>query len=184
LRQLRRSVGVSTVPATPLLTTIGWRGFTLGSGIGKQTDGGTVSATPSDLVRRFYDDVWNKANERAARDILAPDFRFRASLGPELRGPDGFIVYLRSVHAALENFTCTIEDLIETSDRAAARMNFHGKHRAKFFGFAATGRDITWSGAAFFKTSGGMITELWVLGDIDAVRRQLAPDHQPQSFTV
>ena len=99
-----------------------------------------MAVTAAALVERFYDVVWNKADEQAAREILDPDFIFRASLGPELRGPEGFIAYLRSVHAALENFICTIEDLIATEDRAAAKMRFTGTHRAKFFGVEATGR--------------------------------------------
>jgi steroid delta-isomerase-like uncharacterized protein len=143
-----------------------------------------TTATPHDLVRRFYDEVWNRADERVARDILDADFRFRGSLGPELRGPDGFIVYLRAVHAAVGNFTCTVEELIATDESAAAKMLFHGVHRGKFFGVAATGRAIHWSGAAFFAVRGGRIASLWVLGDIDGLKRQLMPDEPARSFTV
>ena len=143
-----------------------------------------MSSTPRELVERFYHAVWNKADEAEARKILKPDFRFRASLGPELRGPGGFIAYLRSVHAALENFTCTIEELIETDDRAAARMSFTGWHRGTMFGIAPTGRDIAWSGAAFFTIEDGMIAELWVLGDVEAVRRQLEPERAADTFQV
>ena len=143
-----------------------------------------MSAASRDLVERFYNVVWNKADEAEARRILAADFRFRASLGPELCGPGGFIAYLRSVHAALENFTCTIEELIATQDRAAARMSFSGTHRAKFFGFEATGREICWNGAAFFRIGGATIIELWVLGDIEAVRRQLEPERRAAAFSV
>jgi steroid delta-isomerase-like uncharacterized protein len=144
----------------------------------------TLAATAKHLVERFYNDVWNRADERVAREILDANFVFRASLGPELRGPDGFIVYLRAVHAAIGNFTCTIEQLIATEDRAAAKMLFHGTHRAKFFGVEPTGRAIRWSGAAFFTVHGGRITELWVLGDVDDVKRQVLPDHPTQSFSV
>ncbi len=140
--------------------------------------------TAKDLVERFYDEVWNRADEHVAREILHADFRFRASLGPELRGPDGFIVYLRAVHAAVGNFTCTIEELIATEDRAAAKMMFHGVHRGKFFGVAATGRAVQWSGAAFFAMGGGRIASLWVLGDIDGLKRQLLPDEPARSFSV
>jgi len=143
-----------------------------------------MTATASELVERFYHQVWNRADEAEARKILRADFRFRASLGPELRGPGGFIAYLRSVHAALENFTCTIEELLATDDRVAARMSFRGTHRGTMFGIAATGREIRWSGAAFFKIEGGMIAELWVLGDIEAVRRQLTPERPLESFST
>ena len=143
-----------------------------------------MPATPTDLVERFYNVVWIRADETEARRILAADFRFRASLGPELRGPGGFIAYLRSVHAALENFTCTIEEAIATPDRVAARMSFRGSHRGKLFGIEATGLEIRWSGAAFFKVENGVITELWVLGDVEAVRRQLEPERLAASFTL
>lgn len=141
-------------------------------------------ATAKALVERFYHEVWNKAEQRAAREILHPDVVFRGSLGSQLRGADGFIAYLRSVHAALANFVCTIEDLIETEDRAAAKMLFRGTHRGTFFGIEATGREITWNGAAFFTIEDGVIAEIWVLGDIDAIKRQLMPNLSPQNFSM
>lgn len=130
-------------------------------------------ARPAELVRRFYDVVWNTADEAAARDILHPDFRFRASLGPERVGPDGFIAYMRSIHAALGGYTCTIEELLVDGSKACARMTFAGTHRGQLFSVPATGRRIAWSGAAFFETDKDQITRLWVLGDIDAVKQQL-----------
>lgn len=138
----------------------------------------------TELVERFYHIVWNKAEETEARRILARDFRFRGSLGPELRGPGGFIAYMRSVHAALGGFTCQIDELIAAGDHAAARMSFYGRHRGKFFGIEPSGREIRWSGAAFFKTGDGKIFELWALGDIEAVRRQLEPQRAMPIFQL
>jgi len=131
--------------------------------------------SPRVLVERFYHVVWNRADDAAARDLLDPAFRFRGSLGPEKIGADGFIDYMRSVHAALANYECVIEDLIEGSDRAAARMRFRGTHRGPLLGFPPTGREVSWAGAAFFTTASDRITALWVLGDLDALKAQLAP---------
>jgi predicted ester cyclase len=143
-----------------------------------------VASTATELVERFYNLVWNKAGEIEAHRILARDFRFRGSLGPELRGPDGFIAYMRSVHAALGGFTCQIDEVIAAGDQAAARMSFYGRHRGRFFGIEPSGREIRWSGAAFFKTRGGTIIELWVLGDIEEVRRQLEPQRATPIFQL
>lgn len=129
--------------------------------------------TPSSLVRRFYDEVWNGADAALARAMLHRDFRFRGSLGPESRGVEPFIAYMTSVHAALGDYHCRIDELLEHGARAVARMTFSGLHRGTFFGVPATGRNITWSGAAFFTTASGCITSLWVLGDVDTVKRQL-----------
>ena len=143
-----------------------------------------MAPTATVLVERFYHRVWNKGDEVEARNILDTDFRFRGSLGSELRGPDGFIAYMRSVHAALGDFSCQIDELIAGADCAAARMTFYGRHRGKFFGIEPSGREIRWSGAAFFKTRGGKIAELWVLGDIEAIRRQLEPQRAAPIFQI
>jgi steroid delta-isomerase-like uncharacterized protein len=132
-----------------------------------------MERSPKELVERFYYQVWNRADEAAAKEILHPDFRFRGSLGTERRGADDFIDYMRSIRAALANFTCTIDDLIATDDRAAARMTFSGVHRGRLFSVEATGREIRWSGAAFFAADSRQITALWVLGDVDSVKQQL-----------
>jgi steroid delta-isomerase-like uncharacterized protein len=105
---------------------------------------------PRRLVERFYYEVWNKGDETVAHEILAPDFRFRGSLGPERVGPDGFIDYMRSIRTALADFECIIDDLIESNTRVAARMRFRGIHSGQSFGVPATGQEIIWSGAAFF----------------------------------
>ena len=129
--------------------------------------------TPTQLIERFYHEVWNRADEAIAHEILAPDFRFRGSLGPEKRGVAGFIDYMRAVYAALGGYTCTILEIIEQGERAAVRLRFAGRHQGRFFGVDATDREISWAGAAFFGFAGGRIAELWVLGDVDAVKAQL-----------
>ncbi len=128
---------------------------------------------PQFLVERFYSELWNRADENVAREILDEDFRFRGSLGPEHRGRNGFIEYMRAIHVALADYTCLIEDIVVEKDRAAARMIFRGRHQAPFFGVAATGKIVQWAGAAFFRMGNSRISELWVLGDIDSLKRQL-----------
>ncbi len=132
-----------------------------------------MKSVPRILVECFYFEVWNRADERVAHDILRRDFRFRASLGPERQGPDGFIEYMRSIHAALGNYTCVIDDLITAENRAAARMTFKGVHCGRLFDVEPTGREVRWAGGAFFTTANGQISELWVLGDIDSLKQQL-----------
>jgi steroid delta-isomerase-like uncharacterized protein len=132
-----------------------------------------MAVSPKKLVQRFYWEVWNRADEMVAREIIDPEFSFRGSLGPERHGHEEFLQYLRSIHAALADYRCIIDELITTDSRAAARMTFTGTHRNVFFGVPATGREITWVGAAFFAIGHSRITRLWVIGDVDAVKRQL-----------
>ena len=141
-----------------------------------------MNTDPKALVHRFYNEVWNQADEVVAKEILDSNFQFRGSLGSVKKGPDGFIEYMRSIHTALANYTCEIDHLVCSKDEAAARMTFHGQHQAEFFGVAATKRIINWSGAAFFHTNSGQITTLWVLGDIDSVKAQLGASETVNRF--
>ena len=127
---------------------------------------------PRILVEHFYADIWDRQDFAAADEILAPDFRFRGSLGTETVGIPAFLDYVQSVHAALADFRCTIEELL-INDSAAARMTFSGIHRGPLFGVAATGKPVSWAGAAFFKIADARIVSLWVLGDVDGLKRQL-----------
>lgn len=133
----------------------------------------TVHTTPSSLVERFYNEVWNRADEVVAQQILHKDLRFTGSLKRTVVGVENFLTYLRSIHAALGQYMCEIQDLIATETRVAARMRFHGVHHGTFFGVPPTGKTIEWTGTAFFTVHQGLISEIWVLGDVDAVKQQL-----------
>ena len=67
---------------------------------------------------------------------------------------------MRTIHAALGANTCTIDDLVVTGDRVAARMTFEGRHRGDFFGVAPAGKTVRWAGASFFRMAEDRIAEL------------------------
>jgi steroid delta-isomerase-like uncharacterized protein len=131
------------------------------------------------IVEQFYNGIWNRQDFAAAGEILAADFRFRGSLGCESSGVPAFLAYVKSIHAALGDYCCTIEELIAEADRAAARMTFVGKHQGPLFGVPATGRKLSWAGAAFFKIAQGRIVSLWVLGDVEGLKQQLGAGGDP-----
>jgi len=130
--------------------------------------------TTPDLVRAFYERIWNAGELDAASELLTTDFSFRGSLGDELRGRKAFLDYVRSVRSALSDYRCEIVECVTEEDRAFARMRFSGRHAAPFRGFAPTGREVSWAGAALFRFSDGVIGDLWVLGDLAGLDALLA----------
>lgn len=141
-----------------------------------------------ELVRRFYDELWNRWDDAAVDELLDEAFAFRGSLGDEVRGRDGFRRYRDKVRAAFPDFHNEILDLVTGpgagsgpggagahGERAAVRLRYSGHHRGEVLGVAPTGTSVVYQGAAFFTASDGRLREVWVLGDVDALRRQLAP---------
>jgi steroid delta-isomerase-like uncharacterized protein len=126
-----------------------------------------------ELVTAFYDRIWNAADESAAGELLQPDFRFRGSLGVECAGTAEFAQYVRSVRTSLADYRCEMVEAVEADDRCFARMRFTGRHIAEFLGVPATGRTVTWEGAALFHIADGRIRQAWVLGDVDGLKAQL-----------
>lgn len=125
------------------------------------------------LVRRFYADVWNRWDEAALDDLLDEDFVFRGSLGDEVRGRDGFRGYRDRIRAGFPDFHNEIVDLVAEGGRAAARLRYTGHQQGAVLGVPATGAPIAYDGAAFFTARDGRLSEAWVLGDVDGLRRQL-----------
>lgn len=124
-------------------------------------------------VRKFYDVIWNQHDKQAIPEVLADKFVFRGSLGLEKTGHEGFSEYLDLINKALGNYTCQIIEIVCDTQRVFARMKFSGIHRSEFMGYTATGKHLAWEGAALFHFSEGLITNLWVLGDLKTLENQL-----------
>ncbi|MGH4025277.1 MAG: ester cyclase [Pseudonocardiaceae bacterium] len=125
------------------------------------------------LVDQFYNRIWNAWDDEAIDRVLAPDFAFRGSLGDQIHGRDGYRSYRDKIRRAFPDFHNEVLDLVADGDRAAARLRYTGHHRGELWQLPATGRVVTYHGAAFFTARDGRLVAAWVLGDLDALRRQL-----------
>jgi len=126
-----------------------------------------------DLVRLFYDKLWNEIDLGAADEILHPDVTFRGSVGVGARGRREVCDYVLMVTTALSGYRCDVESLIADGDSAAAKVRFSGIHTGDFLGHPPTGRRVEWIGAAFFTADENKLREIWVLGDLESLRSQL-----------
>lgn len=129
-----------------------------------------------ELVRAFYDGLWNEIDLRIADEILHPDVRFRGSVGVSAHGRQEVCAYVSMVTTALSGYRCEVESVIVEGDRAAAKVRFSGLHTGEFLGHPPTGRRVEWVGAAFFTADEGMLHDIWVLGDLGSLHAQLGQD--------
>jgi steroid delta-isomerase-like uncharacterized protein len=125
------------------------------------------------LVRRFYVDAWNRWDDAIVDVLLAEDFTFRGSLGDEVVGRDGWRTYRDMIRAAAPDFHNEIIDVVASPGRVAARLRYRGHHRGGLLGYAGRDQLFEYSGAAFFWCTDEHLRSAWVLGDIDALRRQI-----------
>lgn len=126
------------------------------------------------LVETFYERAWNRWDDGIVDHILGPDFEFRGSLGDVVAGRDGWRGYRDRIRAAVPDFSNEIVELVVDGDRAAARMRYSGHHVGTLLGVPGNGVAIGYDGAAFFRATEGQLRSAWVLGDLAALRAQLA----------
>ena len=129
---------------------------------------------PAILVHRFYDELWNVWDDAAVAEVLDPDLRFRGSLGQETSGLTEWRAYRDGVRASVPDFHNDVVDLLVDGERAAARLVWSGTHVGTLLGIPASGRRFAYDGAAFFTARDGLLAEIWVVGDLGALRSQLA----------
>ena len=125
------------------------------------------------LVQRCYEEMWNRWNFALANELLADDISFRGSLGAEMRGREQFCDYILRVQNAFPDFQNRINQMVAEDDCVVARLTYTGTHRGEIFGIPATGKRISYAGAAFYRIANDRIAEGWVLGDVAGLLRQL-----------
>jgi predicted ester cyclase len=127
---------------------------------------GVVLSPQKEVVRVFYEEMWNNADKRLIPSIFHPNFTFRGSLGPSLVGHSQFADYVDWITTAFSNYKTDILVLIEEANRVSGKMRFHGYHRREMFGVVPSGRHVWWTGMPIFTFDGGKVRDLYVLGDI------------------
>lgn len=134
---------------------------------------GALAERNREIIRRFYEELWNRFDKAKIAELLTEDFRFRGSLGQETRGRDGFVGYMDMVARGFPDFTNRVEEIISEGNRAFARLRYRGTHRGEILGIAPTERAVEYAGAAVFTFRGDQIAEVWVLGDLHSLLTQL-----------
>lgn len=127
-----------------------------------------------ELVLRFYTVLWNAWDDDAVDTTLAPQVSFRGSLGQHTVGRDGWRRYRDQIRRGAPDFHNHVVELVTEDRRAAARLKFTGTHLGPLLDIPPTGRAFSYDGAGFFTAVGDLITDIWVVGDLDELRRQLA----------
>jgi steroid delta-isomerase-like uncharacterized protein len=126
------------------------------------------------LVRRFYEDAWNKHNPAVVDEIYAADFVDRSPDIPGIphtrEGLKQFMgVYLR----AFPDATITVEDQLVEGDRVVTRWTGRGTQTGEFMEMSPSGKKVAVQGVQIDRFSGSKIVESWTLFDQLTMLQQL-----------
>lgn len=134
------------------------------------------------LLRRWFEEVWNKGREEAIDEMFAEDgiaHGLAEEGGTPLRGASGFKPFFRKFRAAFPDIEVVVEDAITEGDKVAARCTVRGKHQSDSLGFAATQRPMEISGMTIVRVRDGKIVEAWNNFDFMSMFQQLGALNRP-----
>ena len=126
------------------------------------------------LVRRFYEEVWDRGNVEFAQEVFADDY-LRHDLRPTAAapGPDGQRQIAAAFRAAFPDLRWHVDLLLAEGDLVVGRWTASGTNTGPWAGMAATGRHVTFSGVNIFRIRDGKVVEIWNHRDDLGLAQQL-----------
>ena len=114
------------------------------------------------LVRRFYEEVWDRGNTEFANEVFAADY-VRHDFRPSgaLPGPAGQKKIADDFRAAFPDLRVAVDLIVGEDDFVVGRWTATGTHLGPWAGLEPSGQRVTFSAANFFRFKGGKVAEIW-----------------------
>ena len=112
------------------------------------------------LVRRYNDEVWNRANVAAVDETIGDDLLW----GADHVTPEGIKEFVAMIRVIFPDFQATIEDMVAEGDKVFIRETCRGTHLGEMQGtpvgtIAPTGKQVTFTGNVLYRIANQKIVE-------------------------
>lgn len=111
------------------------------------------------IVRRIYEDLWNKGNMAAADEIFAK--------------PESVKQYVSTFLAAFPDLQHTVEEMIAEGEVVMTHFSARGTHTGHWHSIAPTNKQIAYTGVTVARLKNGQIIKHQTTWDTLSVLEQL-----------
>ena len=126
------------------------------------------------VIRRSFEELWNKGNLSLADELFTPNYAHHDPSTPDFgRGPESEKKRATLYRTAFPDLQLTIEDIIAEGQTVMARWSCRGTHKGDLSGIAPTGKQVTISGVSIARFTNGKMVEGWVNWDALGLMQQL-----------
>ena len=126
------------------------------------------------VIRRSFEELWNKGNLSLADELFTPNYEHHDASSPDFgRGPESEKKRAALYRTAFPDLQLTIEDIIAEGQTVVARWSCRGTHKGDLSGIAPTGKQVTISGVSIARFTNGKMVEGWVNWDALGLMQQL-----------
>jgi steroid delta-isomerase-like uncharacterized protein len=138
------------------------------------------------LMRRWFQEVWNEGRTQTVYDLLSADAVARGQTGPqeEIHGPAEFVQFVERIRTAFPDINVAIEDAFGAQDKVVVRWSGAMTHSGDGLGMPATGKPIRIGGISIARILNGKIVEGWDNWDQLAMLQQIGAYKQPEAVIL
>jgi steroid delta-isomerase-like uncharacterized protein len=104
-----------------------------------------LTRTNKALLRRIYEEMWNKKQPDLAQEIFAR--------------PENVQKFVRQFLQSFPDLRHTINEMIAEDDSVAVQFSAQGTHTGTWMAFQATGKSIHYTGVTWARIAKGKIVE-------------------------
>jgi steroid delta-isomerase-like uncharacterized protein len=134
-----------------------------------------MSEENKNLVRRWFEEVWNKGRIPAVAEMFHPSGRAYGFPDPDavVSSPAEFAELCKTFRETFPDIHVTVDDLVAEGDKVAVRWTARMTHLGDGLGFPATSKKVSLTGLSFLICGKGQILEGWNYMDLTRMRLQL-----------
>jgi len=132
-----------------------------------------MTTTASNIVRQFYETVFQTGDIDAAAHFLSDDFLDHAPWPGRPATRDGFQAGTAEMRAAFPDLAVKPVRIFEEDDKVAAIIRISGTHHGEFIGNRATGRAFEVDAVDILRVKDGKVCEHWGVIDTEQMLAQL-----------
>jgi len=123
------------------------------------------------VMRRWFEQVWNKGNLDLIDELVDPNSVSRLSDGAEVHGADNWKRWVAANRATYPDLQVTVEDILAEGDKVATRWTARGAHQGESR-FLAPGTEITFTGIGITRLANGKRVESWEETNVATLMQQ------------
>jgi steroid delta-isomerase-like uncharacterized protein len=120
-------------------------------------------ATNSELIRHWFEEVWNQGSEATIDELCANHCvgHGQTADGTPIQGPEHFKQFWHDFRDAFSAIHVEIHQTIEQGEMVIARWTLTASHTGPFMGMNPSGKRISTTGMSMQRVVDGQIVEAW-----------------------
>lgn len=124
------------------------------------------------VVRQFFEALNKQDTERIGQLISSTNYSLHFAGMPPMDWKEDKQV-IAALNNAFPDLRNNIEEIVAEGDKVTVRYNVTATHKGEFQGIPATGKEVSFSGMAFFTIVEGRVIEEWLNADMMGLMQQL-----------